>query len=190
MAQTYTAEQVPVRPDRRWLWVGLLLLIMLILLVFSALRLSYQAQLPDLVTYPNLEQGATTRPITYGQAPPVGGKHSPQWQNCGFYNAPVPNETTVHSLAHGAVWITYRPDISLSNIAALERLARNRTYVLISPYPEQAQPIVATAWGLQLQLDDPADYRLMLFISRYRQGPQTPEPGQSCTGGVGSPKLR
>jgi hypothetical protein len=190
MAQTYTAERVPARPDRRWAWVVLLLLIMLVLLVISALRLSYQARLPDVIAYPNLERGETAGPISYAQSPPAGGKHSPQWQNCGFYNAPVPNETSVHSLAHGAVWVTYRPDISISNIAALERLARNRSYVLISPYPEQAQPIVATAWGLQLQLDDPTDYRLLLFISRYRQGPQTPEPGQPCAGGVGSPKLR
>src|SRR5262245_43907404 len=190
MARTFTADGLPTRPDRRWLWVGLLLLIMLVLLVFSALRLSYQAQLPDLVTYPNLDRGETTGPISYAQSPPVGGKHSPQWQNCGIYNAPVPNETAVHALAHGAVWITYRPDVSIGDIAALERLARNRTYILVSPYPDQAQPIVATAWGAQMQLDDPEDYRLMLFVSRYRQGAQTPEPGQPCTGGVGSPKLR
>ena len=190
MAQTYTAERVPARPDRRWAWVALLLLIMLVLLVFSVLRLSYQAQLPDVISYPNLERGETSGPISYAQSPPVGGKHSPQWQNCGTYNAPVPNEAAVHALAHGAVWVTYRPDVSIRDIAALERLARNRTYVLVSPYPEQAQPIVATAWGAQLLLDDPEDYRLKLFVSRYRQGPQTPEPGQPCSGGVGTPKLR
>ena len=190
MAQTYTVEPVPARPDRRWAWVTALLLIMLVLLVFSALRLSYQAQLPDLIIYSNLVSGETTGPISYAQSPPAGGMHSPQWQNCGVYNAPVPNETAVHALAHGAVWVTYRSDVSIRDIAALERLARNRTYVLVSPYPEQAQPIVATAWGVQLPLDDPEDYRLVLFISRYRQGPQAPEPGQPCMGGVGSPKLR
>jgi Protein of unknown function (DUF3105) len=190
MEQTHTLESVRPRPDRRWVWAAALLLLVLVLLVFSALRLSYQAQLPGLVAYANLERGETNGPFTYAQSPPAGGKHSPQWQNCGMYNAPVPNETAVHALAHGAVWITYRLDISIRDIAALERLARNRTYVLVSPYPDQAQPIMATAWGLQLPLDDPEDYRLMLFISRYRQGPQTLEPGQPCSGGVGSPKLR
>jgi Protein of unknown function (DUF3105) len=190
MARTYIAERVSARPDRRWVWVALLLLIMLVLLVFSALRLSYQAQLPDLITYSNLERGETTGPISYVQSPPAGGKHSPQWQNCGIYNAPVPNETAVHALAHGAVWVTYRSDVSIRDIAALERLARNRGYMLVSPYPEQAQPIVATAWGVQLRLDDPEDYRLKLFVSRYRQGPQAPEPGQPCTGGVGEPRPR
>ena len=178
------------RPDHRWAWLALLLLIMLALLVFSVLRLSYQAQLPDLVVYPNLERGETTGPISYAQSPPFGGKHSPQWQNCGIYNTPVPNETAVHALAHGAVWITYRADASIGDIAALERLARNRTYLLLSPYPDQAQPIVATAWGVQMPLDDPESYRLKLFVSRYRQGSQTPEPNQPCTCGVGSPKLR
>jgi hypothetical protein len=189
MEQTHTSFARP-RPDRRWAWAAALLLLLLALLVFSALRLSYQSQLPGLVAYPNLERGESAGPCSYAQSPPAGGLYAAQWQNCGMYIAPVPDEAAVHALAHGAVWITYRADVSIGDIAALERLARNRTYVLVSPYPGQAQPIVATAWGLQLPLDDPEDYRLLLFISRYRQGPQTPEPGQPCSGGVGSPKLR
>ena len=34
------------------------------------------------------------------------GEHNPVWQNCGFYNKPVRDESAVHSLEHGAVWIT------------------------------------------------------------------------------------
>ena len=67
--------------------------------------------------------------------------------------------------------------------ALIDYSARNRFLILLLIF-------FATAWGVQLPLDDPADYQLMLFISRYRQGPQTPEPSQPCAGGVGSPKLR
>ncbi len=50
-------------------------------------------------------------PVTYTENPPVGGVHNPVWQNCGYYAAPIPNETAVHSLEHGAIWITYQPDL-------------------------------------------------------------------------------
>src|SRR5207248_375053 len=50
-------------------------------------------------------------PVSYAQNPPVGGNHAALWQNCGFYSSPVANENAVHSLEHGAVWITYRPGL-------------------------------------------------------------------------------
>jgi hypothetical protein len=43
--------------------------------------------------------------------PPAGGPHNPSWQNCGFYDELVRDENAVHSLEHGAVWITYQPDL-------------------------------------------------------------------------------
>ncbi|MGD9430703.1 DUF3105 domain-containing protein [Arthrobacter russicus] len=30
------------------------------------------------------------------------------WTNCGIYTAPVEPTRAVHSLEHGAVWLTYR----------------------------------------------------------------------------------
>ncbi len=57
----------------------------------------------------------------------------------------------------------------------------------LTPYPNLPKPVVASAWGLQLPLDDANDARLPLFISRYEAGPQTPEPGALCTGGIGTP---
>jgi hypothetical protein len=178
---------LPARKDRRWLSAGLLLAIVLILAVLTAISLTYQARLPGLISYPNLAHGQADGPISYAQSPPVGGTYSSQWQNCGIYNAPVSNEAAVHSLARGAVWVTYRPDMAISEIATLQRMARDRTYILVSPYPEQQTPLVATAWGVQLPLYDPQDNRLTIFLARYRQGAQVPEAGQPCTGGVGEP---
>src|SRR5690349_7076196 len=127
MEQTYGAASRPARKDRRWIWAAALALVVLIMLVASGLALNYTAQLPGLIFYPNLERGETREPISYAQSPPAGGKHAPEWQNCGIYNAPVPNETAVHSLAHGAVWITYRPDVAIGDIGAIQRLVRNRS---------------------------------------------------------------
>jgi hypothetical protein len=125
--------------------------------------------------------------ITYKQNPPLGGQHDPAWLNCGVYTEAVPNRNAVHSLEHGAVWITYRPDLPADQVAKLTTLVQGKTYMLLSPYPGMENPVTASAWGLQLKLDSPDDPRLTQFIDTYREGDQTPEPGAACTGGVGKP---
>jgi hypothetical protein len=143
--------------------------------------------LDGLLTY-NIRAGQHSEaPQTYAQTPPAGGVHSAVWQNCGIYDQPVRNENAVHSLEHGAVWVTYRPDLPEAAVQTLRNLARGRSHVLVSPYPDLPQAVVATAWGLQLPVEDATDPRLPVFISRYEKGPQTPEPGALCTGGTGTP---
>jgi hypothetical protein len=125
--------------------------------------------------------------VDYAQTPPVGGEHNPVWQNCGFYDRPVTDEVAVHSLEHGAVWITYSPDLPQDQVDRLRDLAQSQTYVLVSPYPDLDSPVVASAWGKQVKLERADDADLERFVRAYSQGPQTPEPGAACTGGVGEP---
>jgi hypothetical protein len=125
--------------------------------------------------------------VNYAQSPPAGGEHNPIWQNCGFYDEPIRNETAVHSLEHGAVWITYSPDLPQDEIERLQDLAQSNRYVLASPYPDLPSPVVASAWGKQLTLESAEDSNLEQFIGAYSQGPQTPEPGATCSGGIGDP---
>src|SRR5918912_1365084 len=123
--------------------------------------------------------------VSYPQTPPVGGPHNPVWQNCGFYSSPVRNENAVHSLEHGAVWITYQPDLPSDQVETLKNLAKDNSYVLVSPYPDSPSPVVGTAWGKQLQLDSANDPRLEQFVNAYREGPQAPERGAHGTNGTG-----
>lgn len=121
----------------------------------------------------------TDDPVEYDESPPVGGPHEPVWEECGFYDEEIDQERAVHSMEHGAVWITYDPALPSAEVATLkDRLSEN--YTLLSPYPDQPAPVVATAWNTQLLLDGPDDPRLDDFVTEYRQGPQTPEPGASC----------
>jgi hypothetical protein len=124
----------------------------------------------------------TTDPVDYPQDPPVGGPHNPSWQRCMVYDAPVRNENAVHSLEHGAVWITYQPDLPESDRETLAKLAEGQTAVLISPYPGLENPVVASAWGAQLRLDDVNDPRLKEFIDRYAGN--GPERGATCDTGI------
>ena len=122
--------------------------------------------------------GHAEGPLTYPHVPPVGGIHNPIWQTCGYYAEPVPNERAVHSLEHGAIWITYRPDLATTEIQVLELLARGRNLILVSRWDSGLPaPIVATAWGRQLQLQSTTDRRLAEFILRYANaGPEINAP--------------
>ena len=119
--------------------------------------------------------------------PPVGGDHDPVPQNCGVYTEPVGTANAVHSLEHGAVWITYRPGLDQGELDTLVALARGRTYVLLSPFPDLKASVVLSAWGIQLEVEDASDPRVETFLTKYVQGEQTPEPGAACSGGVGTP---
>lgn len=126
--------------------------------------------------------------VSYDPLPPVGGDHNPAWLNCGVYTEPVPNENAVHSLEHGAVWITYDPNLPAEQVEILTDLVEGEAYGLLSPgEADMPAPVVASAWGLQLQVEDADDERLEVFLERYLQGDQTPEPGAACFGGVGTP---
>ncbi|MFD1505007.1 DUF3105 domain-containing protein [Georgenia yuyongxinii] len=125
--------------------------------------------------------------VEYATFPPVGGDHNTVWQNCGIYTEPVANENAVHSLEHGAVWITYSPDLTADQVALLQDAVRGEAYALLTPYEGLDSPIVASAWGHQLRLDDAGDERIDVFLERYLQGEQTLEPGAACFGGTGTP---
>lgn len=139
------------------------------------------------LTYTGLSRNHVATPVTYPQTPPVGGNHNQVWLNCGIYTSPVPNVNAVHDLEHGAVWITYQPSLAASELKTLTGIAAGQTYLDLSPYPGLPSPIVASAWGKQLRLTNVNDPRLEKFIKEYKQGPQTPEPGSPCTGGMGTP---
>ena len=126
-------------------------------------------------------------PVTYPQTPPVGGNHNSVWLNCGVYPQPVPNENAVHALEHGAVWITYQPTLPAAQVETLKKLAKANSYALLSPYEGIKSPVVASAWGKQLALPNADDPRLAVFLRTYLQGPQTPEPGASCTNELAAP---
>jgi hypothetical protein len=143
---------------------------------------------PGVQTFGNLSRNHVTGTVKYPQTPPVGGDHNAVWLNCGTYTSPVPNENAVHSMEHGAVWITYQPTLSSADVTALQHAVSGQTHVVLSPFPGLPAPVVASAWGVQLRLTGADDPKLAQFISYYQQGPQTPEPGASCSGGTGTPQ--
>jgi hypothetical protein len=133
--------------------------------------------------------------VSYAQVPPHSGDHSPVWQRCGFYGEPVGDEHAVHSLEHGAVWITHQPDLPPAQIEALRAVTQSQKDVLVSPYPGLPAPVVVSVWGRQVRLDAVDDAQLAKTLHDIRSGPAAPEPGGGCdgpnlwlTGATGNPE--
>jgi hypothetical protein len=130
--------------------------------------------------------------VTYDHVPPAGGPHNPVQLNCGVYTEAVPNENAVHSLEHGAVWVTYQPTLPADQVAQLQQIVISnyvgtQRYVILSPYLGLPSPVVASAWGAQLSLASASDSRLVDFIHHFAGGGQGGESGGPCTGGLGNP---
>lgn len=123
---------------------------------------------------------------SYDRSPPTNGNHDPLWWNCGFYDEPIEEDKAVHSLDHGVVWITYSPDLPADEVETLRQYGLER-YVIVSPYPEQEAPVVATSWRIQLELDGADDPRLRRFVDQFRVSEIAPLAGNGCTRGSGEP---
>ncbi|HWH28848.1 MAG TPA: DUF3105 domain-containing protein, partial [Mycobacteriales bacterium] len=100
-------------------------------------------------TFEDLSHEHVRGSVAYPENPPVGGPHSARWLACDVYDEPVPPEAAVHSMEHGAVWVTYRPGLDPAGVAELAQLAElDPEHVLVSPYGEELPtPVVASSWG-------------------------------------------
>lgn len=133
--------------------------------------------------------------VRYQYSPPLGGTHDYAWAGCTgvVYPTGIRSENAVHSLEHGAVWVTYNPDeLDSDEIARLAGRVDGVDYTLMSPYPGLDQPISVQSWGHQLKVSDAADPRIDQFITATKQNSQAgvygedldatgfPEPGATC----------
>ena len=176
--------------NQKWIIIGVVAVGLLGLAVMLYLNVRPQPGITGLMQNPRQERGHDDT-VEYAFAdfplPPMGGIHFNIWQNCGVYDEPVQTGNAIHALEHGAAWIAYQPDLAADQVAQLRDRVEGETFLLLAPYPELRSPIVLTAWGYQLEVDDAEDERIDEFIRQYRLGPQTPEPGAACTFGIGDP---
>ncbi|WP_103530186.1 DUF3105 domain-containing protein [Streptomyces sp. SM11] len=124
--------------------------------------------------------------VDYPMKPPVGGDHNQSWMNCDgdVYEKALPDVNAVHSLEHGAVWVTYNGKAADADVAELAGRVEKTPFTLMSPYAGQEGAIMLSAWGKQVTVDSADDKRVDQFFAQYVQGAQTPEPGAPCTDGL------
>ncbi|TIC86616.1 DUF3105 domain-containing protein [Nocardioides sp. GY 10127] len=133
--------------------------------------------------YEDLPRDHVEGNVTYEESPPVGGQHDPVWLDCGVYDTQVRAENVVHDLEHGTVLLTYDPAVVEDDeVATLAGFLPDNG--ILSPWPGQGAPVVATVWGRQLDLTGVDDTRLPLFLEAFGHGETAPEPFASCAGGL------
>lgn len=149
-----------------------------------------------------LEHDHVTGPVTYAVTPPVGGPHNATWMNAGVYTKPIPPERAVHNLEHGAIWITYDPDLPAAELGTLTAFVTKQSmipesqnavgmagqsnrYIDLSPWSSNTlpSPIVLSSWGYQLRVSSPTDPRMQTFVDTFRHSQKyTPEYGAAVDG--------
>jgi hypothetical protein len=160
--------------------------VLIAVIVFAVQNQGIATRIDGLRSASGLDRNHVAGVVSYPQrdnTPPDSGNHNPLPQSCMVYSAQIPDEHAVHSLEHGAVWVTYDPaKLSQAQVALLAAKVEGNPYRLMSPYPGLKSAVSLQAWGKQLFLSNPSDSRLDKFLNRFTNGPQTPEPGSACTG--------
>ncbi|MEH1013879.1 DUF3105 domain-containing protein [Micromonospora sp. CPCC 206060] len=143
---------------------------------------NYRATEPKMVEGGNHVSGS----INYPVLPPVAGPHNAAWQNCmgDVYDAPIANEHAVHSLEHGTVWITYRPDLPADQVAKLTEKVQGQEKMMLSPFEGLDKAISLQAWGFQLKVDNADDSRIDEFIKTLRVNASIEGPNANCEQGI------
>src|SRR5690242_677820 len=140
-------EQERARAEQRrrliFIGIGVLAVIAIGALIYFVSTAPPPKQIEGVELFPDIAGGQhIDGNINYPQTPPVGGPHNPVWQNCGIYDTAIRNENAVHSMEHGAVWVTYSPDLPADQIKQLQDMMRGQSYELLSPYAGLPAPIV------------------------------------------------
>jgi hypothetical protein len=133
-----------------------------------------------------LARNHVAKAVKYATQPPVGGDHNQVWMNCNgdVYTKEINNTNAVHSLEHGAVWVTYNAAAKKADVDALAAKVKKTPYTLMSPMDDQKDPIMLSAWGHQRTVTGADDSNVDKFFEKFVQGEQTPEPGAACTNGL------
>lgn len=142
---------------------------------------AHVVQIAGIESFTGLGQEHVVGRVNYPESPPVGGPHNSVPQSCRFYPRPISNVHAVHSLEHGAIWITYGPTVTEGAKASLAAFAgENAGIVLVSEYPQLGDLVTVQAWGARLELAGADDPRLRTFFNTYAN--RGPERGAVCVG--------
>ena len=117
--------------------------------------------------------------------PPTSGDHDVRplpWQN---YDQEVPDANTIHNLEHGGIYITYRPDLPASQVAAIKSLffapfskdGFTPSKVIAAPRATNSAPIVMSSWNRNMKLENFDEAKMVEYYQRNIG--KSPEPGAS-----------
>jgi hypothetical protein len=188
-AKVFKAPQPPPSRLRQFLSPGYLLIaagvLILAFLLVVIVRNTVAEQnppgdlsIPDTsVSYPNqgqthIEVGASHP--AYNSNPPTSGWHYIDPAPWGIYPNQLPDETLIHNLEHGGIWLSYKDPTNQDIINQLTDIASHYpTHIIVAPRPQDDSPVAVAAWGQLLKMDTVNYDVIYAFIRRYRKhGPE------------------
>lgn len=126
----------------------------------------------------HIPQGSTDHE-SYSSNPPTSGPHWPTPAECRVYTEEIPDEAAIHSLEHGAVWVSYKDKNDRELAVKLTKiLEKNPNKVILSPRSKNDSAIAVVSWGRILELQEFDEQQITDFINLYKNA--APEPLASC----------
>jgi len=121
----------------------------------------------DIVGENHIPQG--TSGSGYNSNPPSSGPHWASPAEKGIYEQPIPDETALHNLEHGHIWIAYDPSIGDEVKSKLSEIVESDGWkIIMSPREGNDAKIALVGWGRVLNMDEPDYEKVKEFIRLYR----------------------
>jgi|GEM_PF-330249 len=114
---------------------------------------------------------------TYNSNPPSSGWHYAQAPDWAIYKKPILDESALHAVEHGGIWISYK-DISTEQKEELELIQKdNKKAVIMSPRNENDASIAIVSWGKVMKLEDVKTGLIQKFIDVNKNNTHEPFAG-------------
>ena len=156
-------------------WIITILIIGGIVFVIKAPNKKAAVAVGD--SYPSLGQehiDVGAKHIAYNSNPPTSGPHYAVPAKWGLYQNEIADETLVHNLEHGGIWISYK-DLDKETISKIETLAKAHTYkIIVTPRAGNDAKIVLASWTRLVKLDKFDEDTILNFIKSNLN--KSPEP--------------
>ena len=102
--------------------------------------------------------------FTYNSNPPTSGPHYAQAPAWGFYPDPIDDESAIHAIEHGGVWVSYK-NLEPSEIDLLKEFVdTNPQSVIVTPREKNDSRISAAAWTKLVNFENVDTDALQKFL--------------------------
>ena len=146
------------KSNNSYMYIGVVVLILIIAFIFSNKSKQNEQQAVDdlfekeitLIVQEFKDQGtehiSESGNFEYNSNPPTSGPHYGQAPAWGFYEEPIDDESAIHAIEHGGVWVSYK-NLEQAEIDLLEDFAKNNSEsVIVTQRDKNKSRISAVAW--------------------------------------------
>lgn len=114
--------------------------------------------------------------FVYNSSPPTSGPHFPRAAEWGTYKEEIDDETIIHNLEHGGIWVSYKPGMPEEIRKKLESFYEKwGRKVIVAPRSKNDSDIALAAWNHldKFNVSEYSDERVEKFIKAFRnKGPE------------------